>query len=156
MPRRSIAARRDVEPDPKYGDKLVSKFINSLMWKGKRSLAEGVLYRSFDILEEKTKDNPLKVFRRALDNVKPSLEVRSRRVGGSTYQIPTEVRPSRRTALSIRWIISFARARKERTMYERLASELLDAANNQGSAIKKKEDTHRMAEANRAFAHYRW
>ncbi len=156
MPRRSIAARRDIEPDPKYGDKLVSKFINSLTWKGKRSLAEGILYRSFDILEAKTKDNPLKVFRRALDNVKPSLEVRSRRVGGSTYQIPTEVRPSRRTALSIRWIISFARARKERTMYEKLANELLDAANNQGSAIKKKEDTHRMAEANKAFAHYRW
>jgi small subunit ribosomal protein S7 len=156
MPRRRISARRDTEPDPKYADKLVSKFINSLMWKGKRSLAEGVLYRSFDILEEKTKDNPVKVFRRALDNVKPSLEVRSRRVGGSTYQIPTEVRPSRRTALSIRWIISFARARKERTMYERLANELLDASNNQGSAIKKKEDTHRMAEANKAFAHYRW
>jgi small subunit ribosomal protein S7 len=156
MPRRRISARREADADPKYGDKLVSKFISSLMWKGKRSLAEGVLYRSFDILEEKTKDNPVKVFRRALDNVKPSLEVRSRRVGGSTYQIPTEVRPSRRTALSIRWIISFARARKERTMYERLANELLDASNNQGSAIKKKEDTHRMAEANKAFAHYRW
>jgi small subunit ribosomal protein S7 len=142
--------------DPKHGDLLVARFINCLMWKGKRSLAEGILYKAFDIIEEKTKDNPLKVFKRAVDNVKPHLEVRSRRVGGSTYQIPTEVRPSRRTALSIRWIVSFSRERKERTMEERLASELLDASNHQGSAIKKREDSHRMAEANKAFAHYRW
>lgn len=156
MPRRKVTAHREIMADPKYGDLLVAKFINCLMWKGKRSLAEGILYRTFDIIEEKTKDNPLKVFKRAVDNVKPHLEVRSRRVGGSTYQIPTEVRPSRRMALSIRWIVSFSRERKERTMEERLASELLDASNHQGSAIKKREDSHRMAEANKAFAHYRW
>ena len=156
MPRRKVATRRKSEPDPKYGDKMVAKFISSLMLQGKKSLAERILYRSFGIIEEKTKENPLKIFKRAVDNVKPALEVRSRRVGGSTYQIPIEVRPSRKTALSMRWIISFARARKERTMQERLAAELLDASNNQGSAIKKREDTHRMAEANKAFAHYRW
>ncbi len=156
MPRRKVTAHREIMADPKHGDLLVARFINCLMWKGKRSLAEGILYKAFDIIEEKTKDNPLKVFKRAVDNVKPHLEVRSRRVGGSTYQIPTEVRPSRRTALSIRWIVSFSRERKERTMEERLASELLDASNHQGSAIKKREDSHRMAEANKAFAHYRW
>jgi len=134
----------------------VAKFINNLMWKGKRNRAERIMYQAFDIIEEKTRDNPLKVFKRAVDNVKPSLEVRSRRVGGSTYQIPIEVRPSRKTALSFRWLISFARDRKERTMEERLAAELLDASNNTGAAIKKKDDTHRMAEANKAFAHYRW
>lgn len=134
----------------------MAKFINNLMWKGKRSRAERIMYQAFDIIEEKTRDNPLKVFKRAVDNVKPSLEVRSRRVGGSTYQIPIEVRPSRKTALSFRWLISFARDRKERTMEERLAAELLDASNNSGAAIKKKDDTHRMAEANKAFAHYRW
>ncbi|MEE8109905.1 MAG: 30S ribosomal protein S7 [bacterium] len=156
MPRRKVATRRKSEPDPKYGDKMVAKFISSLMLQGKKSLAETILYRSFGIIEEKTKENPLMIFKRAVDNVKPALEVRSRRVGGSTYQIPIEVRPSRKTALSMRWIISFARARKEKTMQERLAAELLDASNNQGSAIKKREDTHRMAEANKAFAHYRW
>ena len=134
----------------------MAKFINNLLWKGKRSRAERIMYQAFDIIEEKTRDNPLKVFKRAVDNVKPSLEVRSRRVGGSTYQIPIEVRPSRKTALSFRWLISFARDRKERTMEERLAAELLDASNNTGAAIKKKDDTHRMAEANKAFAHYRW
>lgn len=134
----------------------MAKFINNLMWKGKRSRAERIMYQAFDIIEEKTRDSPLKVFKRAVDNVKPSLEVRSRRVGGSTYQIPIEVRPSRKTALSFRWLISFARDRKERTMEERLAAELLDASNNTGAAIKKKDDTHRMAEANKAFAHYRW
>mgnify|MGYP003922768905 FL=1 len=134
----------------------MAKFINNLMWKGKRSRAERIMYQAFDIIEEKTRDNPLKVFKRAVDNVKPSLEVRSRRVGGSTYQIPIEVRPSRKTALSFRWLISFARDRKERTMEERLAAELLDASNNTGAAVKKKDDTHRMAEANKAFAHYRW
>lgn len=134
----------------------MAKFINNLMWKGKRNRAERIMYQAFDIIEEKTRDNPLKVFKRAVDNVKPHLEVRSRRVGGSTYQIPIEVRPSRKTALSFRWLISLARDRKERTMQERLAAELLDASNNTGAAIKKKDDTHRMAEANKAFAHYRW
>ncbi len=156
MPRRKITGDRKTIPDPKYGDRLVAKFINNLMWKGKRNRAERIMYQAFDIIEEKTRDNPLKVFKRAVDNVKPSLEVRSRRVGGSTYQIPIEVRPSRKTALSFRWLISFARDRKERTMEERLAAELLDASNNTGAAIKKKDDTHRMAEANKAFAHYRW
>jgi len=156
MPRRKITGDRKTIPDPKYGDRLVAKFINNLMWKGKRSRAERIMYQAFDIIEEKTRDSPLKVFKRAVDNVKPSLEVRSRRVGGSTYQIPIEVRPSRKTALSFRWLISFARDRKERTMEERLAAELLDASNNTGAAIKKKDDTHRMAEANKAFAHYRW
>ncbi len=156
MPRRKLTARRETVADPKYGDLQVAKFINSLMRNGKRSLGEGILYKAFDIIEEKTKDNPLKVFKRAVDNVKPHLEVRSRRVGGSTYQIPQEIRPSRKIALGMRWIISFSRERKERTMEERLASELLDASNNQGSAIKKRDDTHRMAEANKAFAHYRW
>ena len=156
MPRRKITGDRKTIPDPKYGDRRVAKFINNLMWKGKRSRAERIMYQAFDIIEEKTRDNPLKVFKRAVDNVKPSLEVRSRRVGGSTYQIPIEVRPSRKTALSFRWLISFARDRKERTMQERLAAELLDASNNTGAAIKKKDDTHRMAEANKAFAHYRW
>ena len=156
MPRRKITGERKTVPDPKYGDRLVAKFINSLMWKGKRNLAERILYQAFDIIEEKTRENPLKIFKRAVDNVKPHLEVRSRRVGGSTYQIPIEVRPNRRTALSFRWLISNARARKERTVQERLAAELLDASNNTGSAIKKKDDTHRMAEANKAFAHYRW
>ena len=156
MPRRKITGDRKTIPDPKYGDRLVAKFINNLMWKGKRNRAERIMYQAFDIIEEKTRDNPLKVFKRAVDNVKPSLEVRSRRDGGSTYQIPIEVRPSRKTALSFRWLISFARDRKERTMEERLAAELLDASNNTGAAIKKKDDTHRMAEANKAFAHYRW
>ncbi|MFQ5693337.1 MAG: 30S ribosomal protein S7 [Nitrospinota bacterium] len=156
MPRRKVTTGREIEADPKFGDRLVAKFINALMLTGKKSLAEQILYQAFDIIEGKTRENPLKIFKRAVDNVKPALEVRSRRVGGSTYQIPIEVRPGRRTALSIRWIISFARARKERTMQERLAAELLDASNSQGSAIKKREDTHRMAEANKAFAHYRW
>ena len=156
MPRRKITGDRKTIPDPKYGDRQVAKFINNLMWKGKRNRAERIMYQAFDIIEEKTRDNPLKVFKRAVDNVKPSLEVRSRRVGGSTYQIPIEVRPSRKTALSFRWLISFARDRKERTMQERLAAELLDASNNTGAAIKKKDDTHRMADANKAFAHYRW
>ena len=156
MPRRKITGERKIVLDPKYGDRLVAKFINNLMWKGKRSRAERIMYQAFDIIEEKTRDNPLKVFKRAVDNVKPHLEVRSRRVGGSTYQIPIEVRPSRKTALSFRWLISLARDRKERTMQERLAAELLDASNNTGAAIKKKDDTHRMAEANKAFAHYRW
>ena len=142
--------------DPKYGDRLVTKFVNGLMLKGEKALAEGIFYQALDIIREKTKENPVKTFKRAVENVKPVLEVRSRRVGGSTYQIPIDVRPERRTTLSIRWIIHTARARHERSMQERLAAELLDASNGQGSAVKKKEDTHKMAEANKAFAHYRW
>ena len=156
MPRRREVQKRDVLPDPKYGDKLVAKFINGIMRNGKRGTAESILYRSFDIIEEKTKQDPLKLFKQAFENVKPVLEVRSRRVGGATYQVPTEVRFERRQALTIRWIISFARKRSEKSMHEKLAMEILDAANNRGASIKKKEDTHKMAEANKAFAHYRW
>ncbi|RLB01392.1 MAG: 30S ribosomal protein S7 [Deltaproteobacteria bacterium] len=156
MPRRREVPKREILPDPKYHDKLVAKFINGIMRKGKKSLAERILYGAFDLIEQRTKQDPLEVFKKAVENVKPVLEVRSRRVGGATYQVPTEVRPERRTALSIRWIVSYAKQRPEKTMIERLAGELIDAANNRGSAIKKKEDTHRMAEANKAFAHYRW
>jgi small subunit ribosomal protein S7 len=143
-------------PDPKYDSVLAAKFINNLMRKGKKSIAQSILYGSFDIIKEKTKQHPLTVFQKAVENVRPSVEVKSRRVGGSTYQVPTEVRPSRRQALSIRWIINFARERGEKTMAAKLAGELIDASNMRGAAIKKKEDTHRMAEANKAFAHYRW
>ncbi len=156
MPRRREVPKREILPDPKYHDKLVAKFINGIMRKGKKSLAERILYGAFDLIEQRTKQDPLEIFKKAVENVKPVLEVRSRRVGGATYQVPTEVRPERRTALSIRWIVSYAKQRPEKTMIERLAGELIDAANNRGSAIKKKEDTHRMAEANKAFAHYRW
>ena len=156
MPRRAVVQRREVVPDPKYGSRLVAKFINTMMKTGKRSLAEGIMYQALDQIGEKTKQDPLKVFKQAVDNVKPALEVKSRRVGGSTYQVPVEVRPERRTSLSMRWIVGFARRRPEKTMQERLATELLDAANNRGTAVKKREDTHRMAEANKAFAHYRW
>lgn len=156
MPRRKVVVRRDVMPDSKYNSKLVSKFINCLMLKGKKSVAESILYDSFEIIKQRTKRDPLEVFEQAINNVKPTLEVRSRRVGGSTYQVPVEVRPERRTALAIRWIINYARERNEKTMKERLAAELIDAANNEGASIKKKIDTFRMAEANKAFAHYRW
>jgi len=157
MPRRRDVPRRVVTPDPKYGDRMVAKFINSLMREGKRSVAEGIMYRAFEIIEKRAGgDSPAKVFRQAMENVKPLLEVRSRRVGGSTYQVPVEVRPVRQIALASRWLIGFARKRGERTMEERLAAELLEAAQRRGAAIKKKEDTHRMAEANKAFAHYRW
>ncbi len=156
MPRRREVPKREILPDPKYHDKLVAKFINGIMRKGKKSLAERILYGAFDLIEQRTKEDPLELFKKAVENVKPVLEVRSRRVGGATYQVPTEVRPERRTALSIRWIVSYAKQRPEKTMIERLAGELIDAANNRGAAIKKKEDTHRMAEANKAFAHYRW
>jgi small subunit ribosomal protein S7 len=156
MPRRAIIQRREVAPDPKYGSRLVAKFINSMMLRGKRSVAERMMYGAFDLMGERTKQDPLKLFKQAVDNVKPALEVKSRRVGGSTYQVPVEVRPERRTSLSMRWIVGFARKRPERTMQERLAVELLDAANNRGASVKKREDTHRMAEANKAFAHYRW
>lgn len=156
MPRRREVPKREILPDPKYHDKLVAKFINGLMRKGKKSLAERILYGAFDLIEERTKQEPLEVLKKAVENVKPILEVRSRRVGGATYQVPTEVRFERRTALSIRWIVTHAHARPEKTMMERLAGELIDAANNRGASIKKKQDTHKMAEANKAFAHYRW
>ncbi len=156
MARRRVAEKREVLPDPKFHDMLVTKFINVLMERGKKSLAEHIFYGALDIVSERSKQDPLLLFKRALDNVKPVLEVKSRRVGGSTYQVPVEVRPDRRQALSTRWIIQAARSRSERTMQHRLAAELLDAANNTGVALKKKEDTHKMAEANKAFAHYRW
>ncbi|MGE5894551.1 MAG: 30S ribosomal protein S7 [bacterium] len=156
MPRRRVAETREILPDPKYGSVLLSKFIVVIMKDGKKSTAERICYGAFDILKEKTGEDPLKVFKTAIDNVKPVLEVRPRRVGGATYQVPVEVRPSRRVALAFRWISTFARQRSEKTMREKLAAELLEAFKNTGSSIKKKEDTHKMAEANKAFAHYRW
>jgi small subunit ribosomal protein S7 len=156
MSRRHRAERREVQPDPKFGNLIVSKFMNSIMYEGKKSVAENIVYGAFDIIEGKTKQSPLGVFQQALDNVMPSIEVRSRRVGGATYQVPVEVRTDRRQALGIRWIIVAARGRNEKTMTERLSAELLDASNNRGNAVKKREDTHKMAEANRAFSHYRW
>ena len=156
MPRRRDVPKRKIIPDPKYRDKLVTKFTNSLMLQGKKSTAEGILYGAFDIIGSRFKEDPLEVFRKALDNVKPKLEVKSRRVGGATYQVPVEVRPERRVALAMRWLVSYARARGEKTMRERLAAELVDAAQLRGNSVKKKEDTHKMAEANKAFAHYRW
>ena len=156
MSRRHRAERREVLPDPKFGNIVVSKFMNSVMYAGKKSVAENIVYGALDIIEGKTKQDPLAVFQQALDNVMPSIEVRSRRVGGATYQVPVEVRSTRRQALGIRWIIAAARDRNEKTMTERLSAELLDASNNKGNAVKKREDTHRMAEANRAFSHYRW
>ena len=156
MPRRREVPKRDILPDPKHGSRLVTKFINNVMRKGKKSVAEQILYESFDIIAKRTKQDPLEVFKKALDNVKPVLEVKSRRVGGSTYQVPVEVRSSRRTALAIRWLIGYSQQRSEKSMTHKLAGELMDAANNRGASVKKKEDTHRMAEANKAFAHYRW
>ena len=156
MPRKRLVAKRKIMPDPLYKSELAAKFINSLMKEGKRSLAQSILYKAFEVVREKTSDDPLTIFQKALNNVRPVVEVKSRRVGGSTYQVPTEVRPSRSQALSIRWIISFARARGEKSMAAKLAGELLDAANGRGASVKKREDTHRMAEANKAFAHYRW
>lgn len=143
-------------PDSKYNNKLISKFIKSMMRDGKKSIAEKMLYDAFDIIEKRTNESPVKIFEKAIDNVRPLIEVKSRRVGGSTYQVPTEIRPSRRTALGIRWIIGFARKRPEKSMDRKLAGELLDAANNRGASAKKREDTHKMADANKAFAHYRW
>jgi small subunit ribosomal protein S7 len=156
MSRRRAAEKREINPDAKYGDFVLSKFMNCLMVQGKKSVAENIVYGAFDRIETRTKGDPLKVFHEALDNVRPQLEVRSRRVGGATYQVPVEVRPDRAQALAIRWIIGTARKRSENTMRERLAGELLDAAQSRGSAVKKREDTHRMAEANKAFSHYRW
>ncbi len=156
MPRRKAAEKRERIPDPKYGDLVISQFIGSLMQRGKKSTAETILYSALDICENKTGTPGLEVFLKALNNVKPVLEVKSRRVGGATYQVPIEVRTNRRSALAIRWIITFSRARSEKTMAQKLASELMAAANSEGASIKKKEDTHKMAEANKAFAHFRW
>jgi small subunit ribosomal protein S7 len=156
MPRKGEVRRREVLPDPKFHDRLVTKFVNSMMIGGKKSVAEGIFYRALDLVASRTKEDAVAIFRRALDNVKPSVEVRSRRVGGATYQVPVEVRPVRRMSLGMRWLVQYARARGEKSMADRLAGEIIDAANNRGAAMKKKDDTHRMAEANKAFAHYRW
>lgn len=156
MARRRGTKKREVLPDPIYKDTLVTKFINSLMYSGKKSVAEGIFYKTLDLIKERGSEEGIEVFKKAIENVKPILEVKSRRVGGATYQVPTEVRPARRQALSIKWIITASRSRKERTMVERLAGELMDAASNKGTSIKKREDTHKMAEANKAFAHYRF
>lgn len=156
MPRKGHVPKRQVIPDPVYNSPLVSKFINCIMWKGKKSTAEHVFYGALDIIKEKTGEDPLKVFKKALDNVKPVLEVKSRRVGGANYQVPIEVNQYRRVSLSIRWLITYTRMRKEKSMQERLAAEFMDAAGNRGAAVKRREDVHRMAEANKAFAHYRW
>jgi len=156
MPRRRVIERRELEPDQKYNNRLVARFINNLFTRGKKSTAESILYGAFDIIEKKTKEMPVAVFEKAVENVKPVIEVKSRRVGGSTYQVPTEIMPERRTALGIKWIIGHARKRTEKTMKEKLAAELIDAYNNRGASVKKREDVHKMAEANRAFAHYRF
>ncbi len=156
MSRRHRAEKREVLPDPKFGDIVLSKFMSNLMYDGKKSVAERIVYGAFDRMEQRAKQDPLKLFHEALGNVKPDLEVRSRRVGGATYQVPVEVRPDRAQALAIRWLIGAARGRGEKTMIDRLANELMDAAENRGTAVKKREDTHRMAEANKAFSHYRW
>ncbi len=156
MSRRHSAEKRDTLPDAKYGDLVVTKFMNGLMLDGKKSVAERTVYGAFDIMEAKAGQDPLKLFHEAIENVRPSVEVRSRRVGGATYQVPVDVRTDRRSALAIRWLVAIARKRSENTMMERLSGELLDAANNRGAAVKKREDTHRMAEANKAFSHYRW
>ena len=157
MPRRRVVAKREILPDPLYNSQLVTKFINSVMSQGKKSTAEGILYGALNRVAEKTRDDPMKAFKKAIENVKPALEVKSRRVGGSNYQVPVEVNPNRRLSLSIRWIVGFARDRGDgKTMQEKLANELMDAANLRGGAVKKREDVHRMAEANKAFAHYRW
>ena len=156
MSRRHSAEKREINPDPKFGDLIVTKFMNAVMYDGKKSTAERIVYGAFDVMTEKTRQDAIGIFHTALDNVAPHVEVRSRRVGGATYQVPVDVRPERRQALAIRWLITAARNRNETTMVDRLSGELLDAANNRGSAVKKREDTHRMAEANRAFSHYRW
>ena len=156
MSRRREIPKRKITPDPKHNDKLVAKFMNALMLDGKKSTAEGILYGAFDVIESRFKQDPLEIFRKALDNVKPRLEVKSRRVGGATYQVPMEVRPERRVALGMRWLVLYSRRRGEKTMRERLAAEFVDAAQNRGDSVKKRDDTHKMAEANKAFAHYRW
>jgi small subunit ribosomal protein S7 len=156
MPRKGTVERREVSPDPVYANQLVQKLVNCVMFEGKKSVAQNIVYDAFELIKQRANDDPLKVFKKAVDNVKPALEVKSRRVGGANYQVPVEVNRNRQTSLSLRWIIGYARDRGEKSMVERLAAELLDAANNRGGAIKKRDDTHRMAEANKAFAHYRW
>jgi small subunit ribosomal protein S7 len=156
MSRRHSEEKREINPDPKFGDLIVTKFMNAIMLHGKKSVAESIVYGAFDVVQGKAKAEPLGIFHSALDNVAPHVEVRSRRVGGATYQVPVDVRPERRQALAIRWLIAAARKRNETTMVDRLSGELMDAANNRGSAVKKREDTHKMADANRAFSHYRW
>ncbi len=156
MPRRREITKREILPDPKYKNALVAKFVNNIMKRGKKSVAERILYGALDLIQERAKEDPLKLFEKSVSNTKPIIEVKSRRVGGATYQVPTEVRPERRTALAIRWLINYAKERSEKSMEEKLAAELIDAANNRGGAIKKREDVHKMAEANKAFAHYRW
>jgi small subunit ribosomal protein S7 len=156
MPRRRDVSRRELLPDPKYGSKMVARFINNLLRRGKKSTAERIFYGAIDLIAERTKDDPLKVFEKALEQAKPLVEVKSRRVGGSTYQVPVEIRPDRRNALSIRWLINYAQGRGEKGMQAKLAGELMDAAQGRGATVKKREDTHKMAEANKAFAHYRW
>ena len=156
MPRRREVSKREINPDPKYGSKMVARFINNLLRKGKKSTAERIFYGACDIIADRTKDDPLKVFEKAMEQVKPMVEVKSRRVGGSTYQVPVEIRTDRRTALTIRWLINYAQSRGEKGMQAKLAGELMDASQGRGSSVKKREDTHRMAEANKAFAHYRW
>jgi len=156
VPRRAVVVRREPPPDPVYGNRLVSKFINAMMRQGKKSVAEQSFYGAMRLIEERTKGDPQRVFKQALDNVRPAVETKSRRVGGATYQVPVEVRAERRTSLAFRWIIGFSRGRPEKTMADRLAAELLEAASNRGASVKKREDTHKMADANKAFAHYRW
>jgi small subunit ribosomal protein S7 len=156
MSRRHSAEKREINPDPKFGDLVLTKFMNAIMLHGKKSVAESIVYGAFDIVQAKAKAEPIAIFHQALENVAPHVEVRSRRVGGATYQVPVDVRPERRQALAIRWVIAAARKRNETTMIDRLSGELMDAANNRGSAVKKREDTHKMADANRAFSHYRW
>src|SRR5512134_1498384 len=156
MPRRHVVIKRRTYPDPKFGDRLVGRFTNVIMVDGKKSTAERAVYGAFRVIESKTRNDPLAMFRRALDNVRPRIEVKSRRVGGATYQVPVEVRPERATSLAMRWLVQYARARGGKSMHEKLADELIDAANERGEAVKKREDTHRMAEANKAFSHYRW
>jgi len=156
MPRKGTVAHREVESDPVYSSPLVEKLINCLMYEGKRAVAQGIVYDSFELVRQRANDDPLKVFKKAVDNIKPALEVKSRRVGGANYQVPVEVNRNRQSSLSLRWLIGYSRQRSEKSMVEKLAGELMDAANNKGGAIKKRDDTHRMAEANKAFAHYRW
>jgi len=156
MPRRREVPKREIQPDPKYADRMVTRFMNIVMLDGKKSTAESILYGAFDEIESKTRNDPLAMFRRALENVRPRVEVKSRRVGGATYQVPVEVRPERATSLAMRWLKDYARARSGKSMREKLADEIIDAANERGESVKKREDTHRMAEANKAFAHYRW
>jgi len=156
MPRRGTVPKREILPDPVYHSALVTKFINSMMFGGKRSTSQAIMYGALEVVQQRSGEDPLKIFKKAVDNVKPMLEVKSRRVGGSNYQVPVEVNPNRRTSLALRWLIGYARKRPERTMVQKLANELMDASNLRGAAVKKREDTHKMAEANKAFAHYRW